>query len=115
VYSLMGQGSRIYRARPRHALPRPLSLAQKRALVALVRGCPEMGDETDAAAVARISGLKSNAAVLALEGLVRRRLAVGHTAPTAWSPTMSGRGMAKYVRASEPRTRPVSESRKRDD
>jgi hypothetical protein len=107
--------SRIYRAQPRHALPRPLSLAQKRALVALVRACPSMGAEADAATVARVSGLKPNAVVLALEGLVRRKLAVGHTEPTAWSPTMSGRGMAKYVRAAEPRTRPVSESRKRDD
>ena len=107
--------SRMYRARPRHALPRPLSLAQKRALVALVRACPEMGGEADAATVARVSGLKPNAAVLALDGLVRRQLAVGHTDPAAWSPTMSGRGMAKYVRASEPRTRPVMEARKRDD
>jgi hypothetical protein len=105
----------MYRAQPRHALPRPLSLAQKRALVALVRACPEMGEEADAGAVARLSGLKPNAAVLALEGLVRRRLAVAHTEPTAWSVTMTGRGMAKYVRAAEPRTRPVSESRKRDD
>ena len=107
--------SRIYRAQPRPALPRPLSLAQKRALVALVRACPEMGDEAEVAAVARISGLKPNAVVLALEGLVRRRLAVAHRDPAAWSPTMSGRGMAKYVRASEPRTRPVSESRRPDD
>ena len=74
-----------------------------------------MGEEADVADVARISGLKPNAAVLALEGLVRRRLAVGHEDPVAWSPTMSGRGMAKYVRASEPRTRPVAESRKPDD
>ncbi|HEX8207844.1 MAG TPA: hypothetical protein VF587_17390 [Solirubrobacteraceae bacterium] len=107
--------SRIYRAAPRHALPRPLSLAQKRALVALARACPEMGDEADVAAVARVSGLKPNAAVLALEGLVRRRLAVGHDDPAAWSPTMSGRGMAKYVRAAEPRTRPVAGSRKPED
>lgn len=107
--------SRMYRAQPRHALPRPLSLAQKRALVALVRACPEMGDEADVAAVARVSGLKPNAAVLALDGLVRRKLAVGHTEPAAWSPTMSGRGMAKYVRASEPRTAPVRTSSKPDD
>jgi hypothetical protein len=53
--------------------------------------------------------------VLALEGLVRRRLAVAHTEPAAWSVTMSGRGMAKYVRAAEPRTRPVGGSRKRSD
>jgi DNA-binding MarR family transcriptional regulator len=107
--------SRMYRARPRHALPRPLSLAQKRALVALVRACPDMGDEAEAAVVARVSGLKPNAAVLALDGLVRRKLAVRHTDPVAWSPTMSGRGMAKYVRAAEPRSRPVTESRKRDE
>ena len=107
--------SRMYRARPRHAMSRPLSLAQKRALVALVRACPDMGDEAEAGQVARISGLKPNAAVLALEGLARRKLAVGHTDPVAWSPTMSGRGMAKYVRAAEPRTRPVTESRKQDD
>jgi DNA-binding MarR family transcriptional regulator len=107
--------SRMYRAQPRHALPRPLSLAQKRALVALVRACPGLGDEADAGDVARISGLKPNAAVLALKGLVRRKLAVAHTDPEAWSPTMSGRGMAKYVRASEPRTAPAAGSRKRDD
>ena len=107
--------SRMYRAQPRQALPRPLSLAQKRALVALVRACPDMGDEADAAAVARVSGLKPNAAVLALEGLVRRKLAVGHTDPAAWSPTMSGRGMAKYVRASEPRSAPASGSGKPGD
>ena len=107
--------SRMYRARPRHALPRPLTLAQKRALVALVRACPDMGDEADAGDVARVSGLKPNAAVLALDGLVRRKLAVGHTDPIAWSPTMSGRGMAKYVRASEPRTRPAVGSRKPGD
>jgi hypothetical protein len=105
----------MYRARPRHPLSRPLSLAQKRALVALARTCPEMGDEADAAAVARISGLKPNAAVLALDGLARRKLAVAHTDPTAWSPTMSGRGMAKYVRAADPRTRPVAESPRRDE
>ncbi len=105
----------MYRARPRHALPRPLSLAQKRALVAVVRACPAMGDEADAATVARISGLKPNAAVLALDGLVRRQLAVAHADPAAWSPTLSGRGMAKYVRAAEPRTAPVSTSRKRSD
>jgi len=92
-----------------------MSLAQKRALVALSRACPQMGDEADIAAVARISGLKPNAVVLALEGLVRRRLAIAHTDPSAWSPTMSGRGMAKYVRASEPRTSPATASRKRTD
>lgn len=101
----------MYRAEPRHALSRPLTLAQKRALVALVRECPALGGEADAAAVARVSGLKPNAVALALEGLVRRRLAVAHTDPAAWSPTMSGRGMAKYVRAAEPRTRPVAEAR----
>ena len=107
--------SRMYRARPRHALSRPLSLAQKRALVALVRACPEMGDEAEAGHVARLSGLKPNAAVLALEGLARRGLAVSHTDPPAASPTMSGRGMAKYVRASEPRSRPAAESPRSDD
>lgn len=105
----------MYRAEPRHALPRPLSLAQKRALVALVRACPDMGAEADVPTVAALSGLKPNAAVLALDGLVRRRLAVAHSEPAAWSPTMSGRGMAKYVRASEPRTRPVSRVRRRTD
>ena len=98
---------------PRHAPARPMSLAQQRALVALARLCGEMGDETDAAMVARVSGLKPNAAVLALHGLVRRQLAVHHPEePEAWSPTMSGRGMAKYVRAREPRTAPIGERRR---
>ena len=91
---------------PRHAPSRPLSLAQKRALVALVRLCPDMGDEADAGEVARSSGLKPNAAVLALHGLARRQLAIAHDAPEAWSPTMTGRGMARYVRADEPPTEP---------
>ena len=107
--------SRMYRAQPRHALPRPLSLAQKRALVALVRACPEMGDEAEVASVARVSGLKPNAAALALDGLVRRRLAVSHSDPAAWSPTMSGRGMAKHVRGSEPRSAPARSSARPDD
>ena len=93
---------------PRHAPGRPLSFAQKRALVALVRLCPDMGDEADAGAVARSSGLKPNAAVLALRGLVRRNLALAHEAPEAWSPTMTGRGMARYVRAADPRTEPAA-------
>ena len=100
----------------RHALPRPMSLAQQRALVALVRACEGLGAEADASTVARVSGLKPNAAVLALHGLVRRQLAVHHAEPPeAWSPTMSGRGMARYVRAREPRSAPLPESAKRDD
>ena len=97
---------------PHHAPSRPMSLAQKRALVALVRACPEMGGEAGAATVSRISGLKPNAAVLALHGLVRRQLAVQHAdPPEAWSPTLPGRKMAKYVRAREPRSAPVAEWR----
>ena len=96
---------------PLHSPSRPLSLAQKRALVALVRACDELGSETTAASVARISGLKPNVAVLALHGLVRRELAVRHHPPEAWSPTFSGRGTARYVRAREPRTAPVAGSR----
>ena len=92
---------------PRHAPGRPLSLAQKRALVALVRTCERMGSETDAGAVAAVSGLKPNVAVLALHGLVRRKLAVRYDDPETWSPTLSGRGMAKCVRASEPRSAPA--------
>ncbi|HEX8123171.1 MAG TPA: hypothetical protein VF549_18105 [Solirubrobacteraceae bacterium] len=91
-----------------------MSLAQKRSLVALVRLCPEMGNEADVGSVSRISGVKPNAAALALQGLVRRRLAVGHAEPEAWSPTMSGRGMAKYVRARDPRTAPVIDRRHSD-
>ena len=107
--------SRMYRARPRHALPRPLSLAQKRALVALVRTCGEMGSEADAGVVARVSGLKPNVVVLALHGLARRQLAVHHPEPPeAWSPTLSGRGMARYVRAREPRSAPAAEFRTSD-
>ena len=92
---------------PRHAPGRPLSFAQKRVLVALVRACPGMGDEADVARLARSSGVKPNAVVLALGALVRRRLAIAHEAPEAWSPTMTGRGMARYVRAADPRTEPA--------
>jgi hypothetical protein len=101
---------------PRHAPSRPLSLAQKRALVALVRLCEAMGSEAGAAAVSRVSGVKPNATVLALDGLARRRLAVRHDDdPPTWSPTLSGRGMARYVRAAEPRSAPVSGSAKRGE
>jgi hypothetical protein len=89
-----------------------MSLAQKRALVALVRACGELGSETDAGCVARVSGLKPNVAVLALHGLVRRELAVRHDPPETWSPTFSGRGMARYVRAREPRSAPAAEFRR---
>ena len=96
----------------RHAPARPLSLAQQRVLVALVRLCGAMGSEADARAVSRMSGVKPNAAVLALDGLVRRQLAIRHGDPDGWSPTLSGRGMARYVRAREPRSAPVSDSTK---
>lgn len=100
---------------PRHAPGRPLSLAQKRALVALVRLCPALGGEADAPAVAYLSGLKPNVTVLALHGLARRQLAVRYDGgPEAWAPTMAGRGMAKYVRAREPRSAPVGEFRTTD-
>ncbi|HEV3001003.1 MAG TPA: hypothetical protein VGW75_09725 [Solirubrobacteraceae bacterium] len=100
---------------PRHAPGRPLSLAQKRALVALVRLCPELGSESGAPGVAYLSGLKPNVSVLALHGLQRRQLAVRHGGkPEAWAPTMSGRAMAKYVRAREPRSAPVGEFRTSD-
>ena len=100
----------------RHAPERPMSLAQKRALVALVRSCEGLGAEADARTIARVSGLKPNATVLALSGLVRRQLAVRHDdEPETWSPTMQGRGMAKYVRAREPRTAPPVGSPKQGD
>jgi DNA-binding MarR family transcriptional regulator len=67
-----------------------MSLAQKRALVALVRSCEALGSEVDAGVVARVSGLKPNVAVLALTGLERRQLAVRHERPEAWAPTFSG-------------------------
>ena len=88
----------------RHAPARPMSLAQKRALVALVGECEALGSEVTTTFISERTGLKPNAAALALHGLVRRRLAIRHDDPEAWSPTLSGRGMAKYVRASEPRT-----------
>ena len=87
----------------RHAPARPMSLAQKRVLVALATACGDLGAEADMGEIATLSGLKPNAVALALQGLVRRRLAIAHHDPEAWSPTLSGRGMAKYVRASEPR------------
>jgi hypothetical protein len=90
-----------------HTPGRPLSLAQKRVLVALVRSCPDLGNEADVDAVAHVSGVKPNAVVLALQGLERRMLAVGHAdAPPTWSPTLTGRNRARFVRAAEPRTRP---------
>ena len=100
--------------RPRHAPGRPLTLAQKRALVGLVSLCEPLGSEADAQGVARASGLKPNAAVLALEGLVRRRLVVGHEdgEGAMWSPTLAGRGLARYVRASEPRTGQAAKAQK---
>ncbi len=100
---------------PRHAPARPLSLAQQRALVALVRVCAQLGSEADAGMVARVSGLRPNVVVLALHGLARRQLAVRHEGgEETWSPTLSGRGMAKYVRAREPRTAPAGEFRTSD-
>ena len=94
---------------PRHAPGRPLSLAQKRALVALVRLCGPLGSEVEACTVSYVTGLKPNVTVLALQGLERRRLAVGHPDnPPTWSPTLSGRTLAKYVRAAEPRTAPAA-------
>jgi hypothetical protein len=98
-------------SRLHHVPPgKPLSLAQKRALVALVRLCPELGSEAGPDAVSNVSGLKPNAAVLALQGLERKKLAVGHhdAGPSTWSPTLTGRNRARYVRASDPRTRPIS-------
>ena len=107
--------SRMYRARPRHAMPRPLSLAQQRALVALVRTCGTLGSEADAGAIARASGLKPNAVALAMQGLERRRLAVRHDDDVeTWSPTLPGRGRARYVRAAEPRTAPLRRASERD-
>lgn len=94
---------------------RPLSLAQQRALVALVSACGPLGREADAGAIARMSGLKPNAAVLALQGLERKRYAVRHGEPAeSWSPTLPGRHRAKYVRAREPRTAPTRWTTERD-
>ncbi len=93
-----------------------MSFAQKRALVALVRACEQLGSEAAGSTVARVSGLKPNVAVLALHGLVRRQLAVHYgDTPETWSPTMSGRAMARYVRSRDPRTAPVSGSAKRGE
>ncbi len=93
-----------------------MSLAQKRALVALARSCPDMGDEAGLAPLCELTGLKPNAVALALQGLVRRKLAIAHTDPEAWAPTLSGRGMARYVRAAEPRTAvPAGPKKKRWD
>ena len=91
-----------------------MSLAQKRALVALVSECGALGSEVTTTGIAERTGLKPNAAALALHGLVRRRLAMRHDGPEAWSPTLSGRSMAKYVRASEPRTAPAKGSTRWD-
>ena len=85
--------------------------------MALVRVCEPLGSEADARAVARTSGLKPNAAVLALHGLVRRQLAVAHAVDghETWSPTLAGRSLARYVRASEPRTGQAARARRSED
>jgi hypothetical protein len=75
-----------------------------------------MGSEADGGTVAQLSRLKPNAAVLALQGLARKRYAVRHAddGVETWSPTLPGRHRAKYVRAAEPRTAPLRWSSERD-
>lgn len=81
---------------------RPLTLAQERALVALVAICPGLGEEATAGAVAKHSGLRPGATTLALRGLERRRLVAGHGdghEQRSWAPTLIGRAHAKHLLA----------------
>jgi hypothetical protein len=91
--------------RPTKLLPppgRPLTSAQGRALEALVRLCPLLGQEAATRAIAADSGLAAGAATLALRGLERRRLAVCHgVAGNCWSPTLTGRARMRDVSARE--------------
>jgi DNA-binding MarR family transcriptional regulator len=83
------------------ALPhRPLTAAQQRALVALVEVCGELGSEGDPAAIAAHSGMQAGGVTLALGGLERRGLVAGHGEHRrSWSPTLTGRALARSLRA----------------
>ena len=88
---------------------RPLTPAQERTLVALAKLCPGLGEEAPASAIAAESGIRHGATTLALRGLERRRLVIGHGAdadPRCWAPTLTGRALAKHLAGSsdgEPR------------
>ena len=85
----------------RHSLPpqNPLTAAQRRALIALSELCPGLGEEATAAEIAGQSGSRHGATTLALRGLERRRLVIGHgEEPRLWAPTLTGRALAKTLR-----------------
>ena len=84
---------------PQVSQGRPLTDTQRRALTALVALCPADGQEAGHSAVAQAIGVRGGAASLALRGLERRRLAVGHQddATRAWAPTLVGRAHAREL------------------
>src|SRR3712207_3231918 len=77
---------------------RPLSDAQVRALLALIDLCADLGCEVEMRAIAEVAGLKPGATTLALGGLRNRRFAEAHgSRPQVWSPTFSGRELARRL------------------
>ena len=68
--------------------------------MALVAVCAELGAECSPSAIAREGGMQAGGVTLALRGLERRRLVTGHgEEPRTWSPTLSGRALARSLRA----------------
>ena len=78
----------------------PMSDLQIRALLALVRLCPEAGQTALPSEVAAAAGLRPNAGVLVLRGLDRRGLArPAHEDDRSaqWWPTYDGRVQARAL------------------
>ncbi|HEX8207845.1 MAG TPA: helix-turn-helix domain-containing protein [Solirubrobacteraceae bacterium] len=72
---------------------RALTPAQKQALLAMRRGA-----EVEAAALARVTGMKPNGAALALRGLERRGLVARQEGdPAAWTVTFAGHALAERL------------------
>jgi DNA-binding MarR family transcriptional regulator len=77
---------------------RPLTPAQRRALIALVEACPTLGQEVPSKAVADAARMAGGATTLALRGLERRQLVVRHDVDEeCWSPTLPGRARAREL------------------
>ena len=83
---------------------RPLTVAQRRVLVALVEECTALGQEVTTQGVADLAKTARGAATLALRGLVRRQLVVTHDAELTWSPTLTGRAKARELQDRAART-----------
>ena len=77
---------------------RPLTPAQRRALIALVDACSALGQEVSSKAVADAARMAGGATTLALRGLERRQLVVRHEVDDdLWSPTLPGRARAREL------------------